>query len=105
MTTQFIEIAANTVIINFFGLAVNVCKDYMENGYIAVDLQGTVYVYAVHPEIKAEYWAIPDTSDAKFEQVLNLASMDYLPNLHTWYRPQWRQLCFPLSDFPVLRTA
>ena len=105
MSTQFIEIAANTVIINFFGLAINVCKDYMENGYIAVDLLGTVYVYAVHPIDKAEFWTVPDDSDAQFEQVLNLAAMDYLPNLHTWYTPQWRHLCFPLSDFPVLRTA
>ena len=105
MTTQFIEIAANTVIINFFGLAVNVHKDYMENGYIAVDQQGTVYVYAEHPVAKAEFWALLDTSDASFEQVLNLAYMDYLPNLDTWYAPLWRQLCFPLSDFPVLRTA
>ena len=105
MTTQFIEIAANTVIINFFGLAINVCEDYMENGHIAVDLEGTVYVYAVQPEIKTEYWAIPGHSNASFEQVLNLALMDYLPSLYRWYTSQWRHLCFPLSDFPVLRTA
>lgn len=105
MSTQFIEIAAKTVIINFFGLAVNVHKDYMESGYIAVDPHGTVYVYAVEPITKAEYWAVPEDSNANFEQVLNLASMDYLPDLHTWYRPLWTHLCFPLSDFPVLRTA
>ena len=49
MSAQFIEIAANTTIIDFFGLAINVGKDYMQGGYIAVDFQGTVYVYAVEP--------------------------------------------------------
>lgn len=105
MSTQFIEIAANTVIINFFGLGINIPKDYMENGYIAVDQQGTVYVYAEHPVANVEFWAVSDSSDTNFEQVLDLAYMGYLPNLHTWYAPQWRHLCFPLSDFPVLRTA
>jgi len=105
MSTQFIEIAANTVIINFFGLGINVHKDYMENGYIAVDERGTVYAYAVHPVVKVDFWTVPEDSNANFEQVLNLAYMDYLPDLHMWYQPIWRQLCFPLSDFPVLRTA
>ena len=105
MSTQFIEIAANTVIINFFGLGINVHKDYMENGYIAVDQQGTVYVYTEHPVASVEFWSAPDTSDATLEQVLDLASIEYLPDLHTWYTSQWRRLCFPLSDFPVLRTA
>ena len=105
MSTQFIEIAANTVIINFFGLGINVHKDYMENGYIAVDQQGTMYVYAEHPVANVEFWAVSNSSDTSFEQVLNLASIAHLPNLYTWYTSQWRHLCFPLSDFPVLRTA
>lgn len=105
MSTQFIEIAANTVIINFFGLAINVRKDYIEDGYIAVDQQGTVYVYTEQPVAQYEFWALSNISDASFEQVLDLASIKHLPNLYTWYAPQWRHLCFPLSDFPVLRTA
>lgn len=105
MSTQFIEIAANTVIINFFGLGINVGKDYMQDGYIAVDSQGTVYVYAVEPITQSDLWTVPHDSVAKFEQVFDLAPIDYLPNIHRWYQSSWKHLCFPLSDFPVLRTA
>lgn len=105
MSTQFIEIAANTTIIDFFGLAINVGKDYMQDGYIAVDSQGTVYIYAVEPITQSDLWTVPHDSDAKYEQVFDLAPIDYLPSIHEWYQSSWRQLCFPLSDFPVLRTA
>ena len=105
MSAVFFAIQTEVICIDFFGLGINVHKDYMENGYIAVDPQGTVYVYAEQPVAQVEFWAVPDTSDANAEQVLDLASIEYLPNLYTWYTSQWRHLCFPLSDFPVLRTA
>ena len=105
MSTQFIEIAANTVIIDFFGLAINVGKDYMQSGYIAVDFQGTVYVYAVEPIPQADLWTVPHDSEAKYEQVLDLSTIEYVPSIYEWYKSSWSRLCFPLSDFPVLRTA
>ena len=105
MSTQFIEIAANTVIIDFFGLAINVGKDYMQGGYIAVDSQGTVYIYAVEPITQSDLWTVPHDSAAKYEQVFDLSTIEYLPSIYEWYQSSWRKLCFPLSDFPVLRTA
>ena len=105
MSTQFIEIAANTVIIDFFGLAINVGKDYMQGGYIAVDSQGTVYIYDVEPITQSDLWTVPYDSDAKYEQVFDLSTIEYIPSIYEWYQSSWRELCFPLSDFPVLRTA
>ena len=105
MSAQFIEIAANTVIIDFFGLAINVGKDYMQDGYIAVDFQGTVYVFTVEPITQSDLWTVPHDSDAKYEQVLDLSTIEYVPSIYEWYQSSWRHLCFPLSDFPVLRTA
>ena len=110
MSAVFLNIIAQTTIIDFFGFAVNVPTCLYESGYIAVDESGDVYVYKEEPVMKSDgsFWTTPYTDIMGSDHTQQIYTLRYHANVDgvlAWYEKEWANLCFPLSDFPVLRTA
>ena len=110
MSAVFLNIIAQTTIIDFFGFGINVPTCLYESGYIAVDESGNVYVYEEEPVMKSDgsFWttAYTDTTPSNYARpVYDLRNHSNVAGVLDWYEKEWANLCFPLSDFPVLRTA
>lgn len=110
MSAVFLNIIAQTTIIDFFGFGINVPTCLYESGYIAVDESGDIYVYKEEPVIQSDgsFWATPYTNTTASDytqQVYALRNHTNVDGVVAWYEKEWANLCFPLSDFPVLRTA
>ena len=110
MSAVFLNIIAQTTIIDFFGFGLNVPTCLHESGYIAVDESGDVYVYEEEPVMKSDgsFWTTPyaDTTLSNYAlPIYILRNHANVVGVVDWYEKEWANLCFPLSAFPVLRTA
>lgn len=52
----FVAWAAKVTVINYLGIAISVPTEFLENGYIAMDVDGTVWAYYTEPKKDNLYW-------------------------------------------------
>lgn len=110
MSAVFLNVIAQTTIIDFFGFGINVPTYLYESGYIAVDESGAVFVYEEEPVMKpnGSFWATPYTdpnAQDYTQQVYTLKNHTNIDGISDWYEKEWVNLCFRINEFPVLRTA
>jgi hypothetical protein len=107
----FLQLKANMLCIDFFGIPVPVPKQwYTDNHWLAIDMAGELFIYSNKPVLRDNHWACNERSwgnpQSIGEHILNLEFIDPLfENLDTWISDNWNKECWPVTTFPVLRTA
>lgn len=102
MSTVFLNIIAQTTIIDFFGFGITVPTDLYESGYIAVDESGDVYVYEEKPVVKSDgrFWTTPytdSTASDYTQQSYSLRNHTSVDGVEAWYEKEWRNLSFRIN--------
>ena len=107
----FIAWAAKTTPINFLGIVVNVPTCFIETGYIAMDIDGSVWAYTSKPRMESSFWHCPDM-DLKDEEVRGIRLLEI--NNFSRAIPElgeedeigegiWTKTLVKLSDCPVIK--
>lgn len=107
----FIAWAAKTTPINFLGIIVNVPTHFMESGYIAMDVDGSVWAYTSEPSMQNSFWHCPDSglSEEEVRGILVLEINSYataIPELgEEDYIGEgiWTKTLVKLSDCPIIK--
>lgn len=107
----FIAWAAKTTPINFLGIVVNVPTHLIESGYIAMDIDGSVWAYAAKPRIEGSFWHCPSLN-VREEEIIGLQVLEIgnystaIPELgkeDEIGKDIWTKTLVKISDCPVIK--
>lgn len=107
----FLQLKANMLCIDFFGIPVPVPKQWYSDQYwLAIDMAGELFIYSNKPELRDNHWACGSNyflqPDIIGEHILNLEYlMPLFEDIDQWISDNWNKECWSVTTFPVLRTA
>lgn len=106
----YIPWAAKATQINYLGIAVNVPTEFLENGYIAMDYDGTIWAYFAKPTKDNKYWHTPSSLNPDTVgglQVLELGNYTkVIPELgdsESVVAGFWDKSLVKISDCPIIK--
>lgn len=106
----YLEAKAKMICIDFFGFPIGIPDEwYIDGFYLAMDINGEVYCYNGVPEKRDTHWAwiYTQTSDPVIaDRVLDVCTYEHaIPDVDEWVSSIWSKEAWPITTFPVLRTA
>lgn len=106
----FIAWSAKITVVNYLGIAVNVPTEFLKDGYISMDYDGTVWAYFSKPKKDNLYWHSPlrDAADGPAGlQVYELGNYSKaIPELgdsETVGAGYWANSLVKISDCPIIK--
>lgn len=105
----FIAWAAKTTAVNYLGIAVNVPTEFVKDGYLSMDVDGTVWAYWAKPKKDSKYWHTPLRDPSRgtaglqvFELGNYTKALPELGNAEEVGNEIWEKSLVKISECPVI---
>lgn len=108
----FITWAANTTLVNYMGIFITVPNAYLEDGYLATDLDGSIWIYTNKPKKDVRCWHTGEGHTEAQELLSGFCILeldnyrDVIKDLGSELRvfeDHWKDSCIKLSECPVIK--